>query len=73
MKVALARWSNRISPLFDVAQEALVVEISRGQIISRKHVRLDDSGWPPRIEQLARLGVKVLICGAISNFLLHQV
>ncbi len=73
MKVALARWGNRISPLFDVAQEALVVEISRGRIISRRQVRLDDSVWPFRVEQLIRLGVRVLICGGISNFLYHQV
>ncbi|AEG15696.1 Dinitrogenase iron-molybdenum cofactor biosynthesis protein [Desulfofundulus kuznetsovii DSM 6115] len=73
MRVALARWGNRISPLFDVAQETLVVEISRGRLISRRQVKLDDLGWPSRVEQLVHLGVRVLICGGISNFLYHQV
>ncbi|SHJ48949.1 NifB/NifX family molybdenum-iron cluster-binding protein [Desulfofundulus thermosubterraneus] len=72
MIVALARWGGRISPLFDVTQEALVVDIGRGGLISRRQVRLDDPGWPSRVEQMVHLGVEVLICGGISNFLYHQ-
>ncbi|SHF17716.1 Predicted Fe-Mo cluster-binding protein, NifX family [Desulfofundulus australicus DSM 11792] len=71
MIIALTRWGNRISPLFDVAQEALVVEIDRGRPVTWRRVKLD-SAWPSRLEQLVRQGVEVLICGGISNFLYYQ-
>jgi len=67
MRVAVAVWNNRISPVFDVAQRLLVCDLEGGRVISRREE--DVSGLTPQ-ERTARLGAsgaQALICGAISR------
>jgi predicted Fe-Mo cluster-binding NifX family protein len=67
MKMAITVWENRISPVFDVAQMLLVVEIENNKIISRHYEPLYPE-FPARLAgRLAELNVAVLICGAISE------
>jgi len=67
MKVALTVWQDRISPVFDVAQTLLIVELHNREIIKRfsepmvPELSSRLAGW------LKDLGVEVLICGAISH------
>ena len=69
MKIAMPVWEGRVSPLFDVARQLLVVEIEEGREVSRWEVSLNDE-WPPnRVSQLVDLAVEVLICGGISRLL----
>ena len=66
MKVAIATWAGRISPVFDAARHLLVVEIEGGAEIGRREIVLGETPAPGLAKRLADLGVDVLICGAIS-------
>ena len=66
MKVAIPHWRGRISPVFDVAGNLLVVEIDDGREVSREQVPLYERGGFGRIRELAAIQPGVLICGAIS-------
>ena len=67
MKLALTVWENRISPLFDCARTLLIVEIVE-QRTTGKHVESFNYESPfSRATRLSDLGVKVLICGAVSD------
>ena len=67
MKVALATWNGRISPVFDVARQILVVEVEDGREVSRHEETLPGADLQSQADRLAALGPQVLICGAISN------
>jgi predicted Fe-Mo cluster-binding NifX family protein len=67
MKLALTVWENRISPLFDCARRLLIVEIV-DQTATPKHFEIFHYDSPlSRATRLSELGVKVLICGAVSD------
>jgi predicted Fe-Mo cluster-binding NifX family protein len=69
MKIAMPVWEGRVSPLFDVARQLLIVEIEEGREMSRWEVSLEEE-WPPnRVSRLVDLTVEVLICGGISRLL----
>ncbi|MEW5803302.1 MAG: NifB/NifX family molybdenum-iron cluster-binding protein [bacterium] len=66
MRAALAIWNERISPVFDVSRQILVLDIENGKILARREETLDDD--PVRkAGSLARLKVETLLCGAISK------
>ena len=67
MRFAMPIWNGRISPVFDVAADLLVIEVHDGAEVGRANVTLDGSAPAVRAGQLADLGVDVLICGAISR------
>jgi len=66
MKVAIPHWQGRVSPVFDVAGNVLVVEICDGVENSREDVTLDAEDPQLRAARLAQTGADLLICGAIS-------
>ncbi|MCL6560250.1 MAG: hypothetical protein K6U74_15945 [Firmicutes bacterium] len=72
MKIAVTRWSSRVAPLFDTAREILLVDIVAKKIVKR--VEIEISGIRPfsRAVFLHELGVEVLLCGGISEFILRQ-
>ncbi len=67
MKVAIPIRNGRISPVFDVATRLLVVDFAGGEPGERSEFSIRESGGEVRAELLQELGVKILICGAISN------
>lgn len=67
MKVALTIWEGRISPVFDVSREVVVLTVERGAVTAREVERLEALGAAEKAARLAALGVEVLICGAISG------
>jgi len=67
MKVAVTVWNARISPVFDVSQELMVVEVSDRKIGRVHYEPMDPESGSRTAERLARMGVTVLICGAISQ------
>jgi len=67
MIVALSVWQGRISPLFDTARRLWLVEIEDGREVSRKEVPLEESLFQLRVAKLSKLGVEILLCGAISR------
>lgn len=67
MKVAIPVWQGRISPVFDVAGQLLVVELNGSTEIARRQETLPDEAPDHRIQRLLALGIETLICGAISR------
>lgn len=67
MKVAVTIWEGRISPVFDACREVRLLEIEGGSIAADAVVALETDGPDAKVERLVELGVKVLVCGAISE------
>jgi len=66
MKVAVPDWQGRVSPVFDVAEQILLVDLDREEDGSRRTESLGSTAPHERVRRLAELGVGVLVCGAIS-------
>ena len=66
MRVALPIWSNRISPVLDVCQRLLVVDVEDGAEIARHEEALLGQDLRARAAQVTGLGIQTLICGAVS-------
>ena len=66
MKVAIPFWRGRVSPVFDVARNVLVVDIADGVEQARRETHFDIEGPQARANRLAEIGADALICGAIS-------
>jgi predicted Fe-Mo cluster-binding NifX family protein len=69
MRVAVPVWQGRVSPVFDVAGQLLLVELVKGAETCRSEHRLRDAEPEQRAAQLCELKVETLICGAISQAL----
>jgi predicted Fe-Mo cluster-binding NifX family protein len=67
MKVGIATWDGRLSPVFDVARYLLVVDVEDNTEVGRRQMSLEESQLASRARRLTELGVQVLICGAISR------
>jgi predicted Fe-Mo cluster-binding NifX family protein len=69
MKVAIPCWRGRVSPVFDVARNVLIVDIEGGSERGRLEVTFDVDGTCARAARLRATGADVLVCGAISRSL----
>jgi predicted Fe-Mo cluster-binding NifX family protein len=67
MIVAIPVWQGRVSPVFDVAGQLLVVELNGSVESARRQEALPDEAPERRVQRLQSLGVETLICGAISH------
>ncbi len=67
MKVAITTWNGRISPVFDVARQVLLLDVEDGRVIARREEPLPGDEMQHQAAQLVELGTYVLICGAISH------
>ena len=66
MKIAIPTWQGRVSPVFDVAEQTLLISLNGHEESSRCIESLRSTTPAKRAERLAELGVDVLLCGAIS-------
>ena len=69
MKIAIPVWNNSVSNVFDFAHKLLLVELENGDEINRSEVPIQVNSLPERAVCLKKIGVNVLICGAISRAL----
>ena len=67
MKVAITNHDGRVSPVFEVARRLEVVEVEQDREAARKEEVLDQANPAARVQRIAKMGVDVLICGAISR------
>lgn len=67
MRTALAIWNGRISPVFDVSRQILLLDIENGTIVAKSSQRLDEHDPVRRAARLSEMGVETLLCGAISK------
>jgi predicted Fe-Mo cluster-binding NifX family protein len=69
MKLAIPVSSGRVSTAFDFARHLLLLEYEDGREVSRAELVLEEEIPVNRARRLESLGVRVLICGAISRSL----
>jgi predicted Fe-Mo cluster-binding NifX family protein len=67
MKIAIPTWQGRISPVFDVASQVLIVEVVDGKEKNRAQVSLATEDPLERAKSLAILDVENLICSRLSK------
>jgi len=72
MKAAISVWEGRISPVFDVSRQALVLTIENGVATSRASENIEADTPAAKVARLSALGIDTLICGAISRSLHHE-
>jgi len=66
MRIALPKWQNRVSPLFDVAMTVMVVDVDQMREIQRRELSFSNETPVARAIRVASERCDVLICGAIS-------
>jgi predicted Fe-Mo cluster-binding NifX family protein len=69
MKIAIAHWQSRVSPVFDVADRLFLITIEDGREVHRESLRIAGRDPFERAQKLAEHGVDVLLCGAVSSAL----
>jgi len=67
MIVAIPVWQGRVSPVFDVAGQLLVVQTDGSVELARRQEAIPEEDPHRRVQRLQALGVETLICGAISR------
>jgi predicted Fe-Mo cluster-binding NifX family protein len=67
MKIAIPIWQGRISPVFDVAGQLLLVDVADGREVAREERGIPESAPEDRVARLAEFGVGTLICAGISQ------
>jgi predicted Fe-Mo cluster-binding NifX family protein len=67
MNLAIPSLEGRVSPVFDVAQSVVLVELDGDEELRRQTVPLHSQDVARRAAELSQHGVHVLICGAISR------
>jgi predicted Fe-Mo cluster-binding NifX family protein len=67
LRVAIAVWDERISPVFDVSRRVVLLDVENGRITNRVEERFDRDDPVAKAERLAEWKVGILICGAISG------
>jgi predicted Fe-Mo cluster-binding NifX family protein len=67
MRIAIAHWIGRVSPVFDVSNRLLLIDIEDGREKRREDIKLTSDNPLERAQELSKLGTKILLCGAISN------
>jgi len=67
MKAAFTVWQERISPVFDSAQMLLIAEVKDSKVLDRRFEPFNSERPARLVDRFNELGVKVLICGAITE------
>lgn len=66
MRIGIATHEGRVSPVLDVAQRLLVLEVDGGAGPARHEVALVGKTLAGRVHDIQAAAVDVLICGAVS-------
>ncbi len=73
MLIAVPHSQGRVSPVLDVAARLMLVRLKGGAEVERREVVLFERQPGGMVHSLRECGVKVVICGAISQELLAAV
>jgi predicted Fe-Mo cluster-binding NifX family protein len=69
MDIAVSIWNNRISPVFDVSRQVLVVTVDGDRITGRRIEKMNNDDPFQKVALLTGMNIKTLICGAVSAHL----
>ena len=67
MRIAVPICDGHVSPVLDTAARLLVVRRHRGAEVERREIPLGPDPQTTLVEQVAELGVDVLLCAAVSE------
>jgi predicted Fe-Mo cluster-binding NifX family protein len=70
-RIALTIWNGKISPVFDVSRQLMVLDIEAGDISEEYMEKFASDDPVYRLNKLKALNVQTLICGAVSNYLVE--
>lgn len=71
--LAIPVYQERISPLLDVSKKYAIFEIVDDEVKQKLLIEVHAESEPLRIDKLKELGVSVIICGAVSDFVTRLV
>lgn len=67
MQLGIASWEGRLAPVFDTAEQLVLITTDEDRELRRQSVALTGQ-WPlQRAQAVLGHGVQVLLCGAISR------
>ncbi len=66
-RVAITVWEGRVSPVFDVSREAVILTVEDMAVTDRCQVSIQAPTPRLKLDRIAALRVQTLICGAISE------
>ena len=72
MRAAIPVFGSRVSPRFDCGTALLVADIHNGEVVTTEQLVNGATNALQRIGQLRELGVEVVVCGAITGFVLRH-
>ncbi|MGA1874426.1 MAG: hypothetical protein ACMUIA_02340 [bacterium] len=72
MKLAVLVREQKVSPWLDPPHQLWIVSLEKGKQIYRKQYYLEEPSLSAEVKKLQELGVKILICEAISHQTLAQ-
>ena len=72
MRIGIAHWQGRVSPVFDVSDHLLLIDLENGRETHRENIFLSRRDPLERAKEVARRHIDVLLCGAISKHLLDM-
>ncbi|MCB2229769.1 NifB/NifX family molybdenum-iron cluster-binding protein [bacterium] len=70
-RVAIPIWQGRVSPVLDTASKLLLCDLDSGQTVGTQTIELDGPDLNERAKLICTLGIRTLLCGAVSR-LFHQ-
>ena len=73
MKVAMAVWNGRISPVFDTSRRLEVFGVENGAVVSQEERIVETDDPIAKATTLSELGITALICGAVSQPLAEMI
>jgi len=73
MKIGIPIWNGNVSSVFDFARSLMVIELDDGREAARREVGLEYEDINRRTAELQRVGIDVLICGAVSKPLANTI
>jgi predicted Fe-Mo cluster-binding NifX family protein len=69
MRIAIPIWEGCVSSVFDFAHQLAIVDTEDQREVSRFSIKLKEQSAQQRVADMVKLGIDVLICGAISRSL----
>jgi len=67
MRIAVTRWGERVSPLFETAARLAIVTIGPTGTTTRFEAGMEGMDIGDRIRLLRGLAIDILICGAVAR------
>jgi predicted Fe-Mo cluster-binding NifX family protein len=67
MNIAIPVWEGKVSPVFDTASRLMVLNLVDQEETSRFEAYIEEQDLTRRCLRIRRLGVDILICGAVSR------